>query len=307
MMGHRAYLLFAFLFLASCKPTILEDEVIVRVNDQEIRLRDYYAALSTLKPKEFELSGEDKLPLRNLVIKSLVRKSVVLSEAAARNIQVSDEELDQHIAEMKTGYTAATFEESLLERMVDASVWRERVRQNLLMERMFASTQKDKIQPSLKEAHAYYEKNSHLFQKKESVVAAHLVVADRALAEDLRKKIRSRPAHFERIAKENSTGPEAQMDGRIRVERGTLPPELDGPLFSLKIGEISPVIGSPYGFHILKVVERTPTLNLDFEQVRAEILKTLEADARQSLLMQMEEQLIRSARIEYNRNLISKL
>ena len=134
-----------------------------------------------------------------------------------------------------------------------------------------------------------------------------MIFADKNLAQELRKKILANPKEFVSLAKQHSTGPEAQENAKIEIEKDTLPTELDRALFEGPLNNISPVIQSPYGFHLLKVLERIPALNKDFEQARPEIIKRLEQDQHSSEIARFEEDLIRSAQIEYNRNLIKQL
>jgi parvulin-like peptidyl-prolyl isomerase len=73
--------------------------------------------------------------------------------------------------------------------------------------------------------------------------------------------------------------------GRIGiVERGDLPPELEQVVFSLKTGEISPVVASNRGLHIFKVARHYPGKIPTYEQVKAQIQIILEADKLREFL-----------------------
>ncbi len=298
---------FILLIFVGCSAQPRASDVLIRVNGKSITVREYVTLFENLKPKELNLIGKERAEMKNMVIKTLVRRSVILTEAERRNIHLTEEELKAGLERIKSGYTPSAFEEGLLEQMVDEKDWKERMSQSLLIEKMFDASQPPISKPSLKEALNYYNENQSLFRTGEEVSAQHIVVNDEKTAEMLRDKWRKQPSSFLSLAKEYSTGPEASTNGQINVEKETLPEELDRVLFESPIGRISSVIQSPYGFHIIKVLSRRSSLNLDFEQVKNEILKILAEEQRRAWVHKFEEHLIRSATIEYNRELIAKL
>jgi peptidyl-prolyl cis-trans isomerase C len=301
-------LLFCLALLsAGCTSGLRQDEAIARVNGLEIMVKDYRTLFEALKPKDLSQASKETPEIKNLIVKTLIRRAVILSEAHSKKISVSDEELEKAIEKHKQGYAPETFKESLLEQMVDENEWKEQIRQNLLISKIFDAAEAPKPSPRTSDALDFYEKNPQVFHQAARAVALQIVVADRNLAIEVRKKLQSSPKDFLKLAHQYSIGPEAQADAKITIEKDALPPELDKILFESPIGKISEVIPSPYGFHILRVLERLPEINKDFEQVKSEIFQRLAAEQREVYLSKFEEDLIRSAQIEYNRPLIRKL
>ena len=69
---------------------------------------------------------------------------------------------------------------------------------------------------------------------------------------ELRAKLVSSPKQFGKLALRNSECPTALHEGRIgAVQQGQLYPELDEALFRMQAGEVSEVVRSPMGFHLL--------------------------------------------------------
>ncbi len=290
-----------------CQSTPHKDDVLARVNGKNIFVSDYRRAFENLKPKDLSTTGRERSELKNLVIKNLVRRAVILSEAESRKISITESELEDGIRKYKEGYTTSTFRESLLEQMLDENEWREQIRENLLIDRMFESTAPRMDKPSLQEALRYYEQNSQAFKRNAQASALHLVVGDKSLAEELAQKIKRRPADFPALIKQFSIGPEAKEGGKITVDEGVMPEEIDRVLFQSKIGSITEIVSSPFGYHQFKILSRTPALNKDFDQVKAEIFRLLQESTRQDWLLRFEERLIRGAQIEYDRGLITRL
>lgn len=292
---------------SSCSLPTSKDTPIARVNGRDITLGDYQDLLESLRPKEGVETDEKKAELRNLVIRTLVRREVVAAEAKRKGIVLSAQELEEGLKKFKDGYSEASFEQSLSDQMIDADVWRKNIQQSLLMERLFDEAAPKIPSPANHELMEYFEKNRHLFQKRASVKALHIIVNDQAQAQEILRKLKQRPGDFVTLAKEYSTGPEAQTGAKIQADKDILPEPLDRALFSLKIGETSSLIQSPYGFHILRVISRSPAINLDFQNVRDQIAARLIRQRRLEWIDRFEEKLIRMADIEYNRELIKKL
>ena len=299
--------LLSVFFLAGCTSTPSEEDLIARVNGVPISVRDFMELYESLKPRDTELTAKERPQLRNLVLQTLVRREVILTTAKEQKISISEDELNRGIDKYKSGYTPQVFNESLLEGMVDEKVWRSRIRETLLMQKLF-ETAKPKIQdPTTEEALNYFQNHQQLFRRDAQAVALHIVVADEKVAAEIRRKISSGSVDFVAAARENSSGPEAQENAKIRIEKGTMPVEIDTALFEGPLNTLSPVIRSPYGFHIFKVLSRTPAENQDFLNVKKQIVATLLEDRRSAWMEKFEEGLIREAEIEYNRGLIEKL
>ena len=97
----------------------------------------------------------------------------------------------------------------------------------------------------------------------------------------------ARTTDFAELAREYSTDEETASNGGDlgAIERGQTVEPFDTALFALKTGEISPVVESPFGFHIVKAGQRQEGAITPFQQVRDQI---------RSMLLQQERQLLMS-------------
>lgn len=104
----------------------------------------------------------------------------------------------------------------------------------------------------------------------------------RAKAGDIRRRVRG-GADFAQGAKSESddTGSGEQGGDLGRINPGEMIPEFERAVFALKKGEISPVVKSEFGYHVINVTERAAT---PFESVRAEMEKDLRASKLKDLL-----------------------
>ncbi len=132
---------------------------------------------------------------------------------------------------------------------------------------------------------AYYEQNRARFGTPEERRASHILItapadapaADRAKAkaraEELLAEVRKAPASFAAVARKNSQDPgSAEKGGDLDfVTRGAMVKSFDDAMFGLKKGEISNVVESEFGYHIIQLNDIKPGVVQPFEQVRAAI------------------------------------
>jgi len=129
------------------------------------------------------------------------------------------------------------------------------------------------IDVSEDEIKKYYEQNKREFLLPERVKVSQILVDNEAVAVRLQNQLKGADeALFRRLARENSLGPEADRGGELGIFKlNELPKEIEKVIFSLKEGEISPVVGSPYGYHIFRLDSRLEPKLLSLEEASEKI------------------------------------
>lgn len=157
-----------------------------------------------------------------------------------------------------------------------------------------------KVKVDDKEALTYYEENKDNFITKEQVYLYNILVETEEVAQDILEKLKA-GGDFIEIAKEKSTGPSAAQGGDLGyVSKGDLIPEIENVVFALEIGNISDIIKSEYGFHILKVTDKKPEVLKTFEEVKEEIVQTLLPTKQKEAFDNLLEELKSQVTIEIN-------
>jgi len=128
----------------------------------------------------------------------------------------------------------------------------EQVRRNILIEEMIKRRVVPQISVTEEEVRKAYEDNKSLFSV-ETVAVYHILVKTQAEADALRKQLES-GKDFAELAKANSEDAGSKEKGGDlgTISRGQTETEFEEEAFRLKEGEISPVVKTQYGYHILK-------------------------------------------------------
>jgi len=180
---------------------------------------------------------------------------------------------------------------------VNAAQYREPEKKDLTILLADQAKVAETLNPTDADLQKLYNQNQEQFRTKERVHARHILLmtqgkppADdakiKAQAEDLLKQLKA-GANFEELAKKYSQDPgSASKGGDLGwVEHGQMVPEFDRTCFSLKPGEISGVIKTEYGYHIVQVLAHEEAHLQTFAEVKP-TLATQWKNARVSQLME---------------------
>jgi len=158
----------------------------------------------------------------------------------------------------------------------------------------------DKVAVSDEEVSEYYEKNKDSFTEKEQIHLYNILVETEEEAKVILEQLKA-GGDFSEIAKEKSTGPSAAQGGDLGyLTKGTVIPEIDEVVFALELEELSEVVKTDFGFHILKITEKKPETVRTLEEVKEEILQTLLPVKQKEAFDNLLEELKGKAEIEIN-------
>lgn len=203
----------------------------------------------------------------------------ILEAPEAAGVMVGERELAKALAEVKAKYPddksfRASLEASGLDENLLSQALARQCRVNTILDKVDAA---EPIEISEVDIGIYYHANFKKFQQPERRNAYHILISinqdfpensrPRALERilGLAEKLGRKPFRFAEIAQRYSECPTAMRQGRIGlVRRGQLYPTLDKALFRLRPGQMSEVVESEMGFHILlcKHIESPHTLSL---------------------------------------------
>lgn len=258
---------------------------------------------------------EEVLSYELNILNDLINKQVLLAHAAHAGITVSEAEVDTQIAQLKSPYTKKEFERRLKDRGLQESDLREEIRSGLTVDKLINKDIESRISVPDGEIAAYYEQNKSSFSVPEteyhlaqievtpgaSGKAPNLKNDDAKTPAMAKHKIQALYAQvragqdFAQIAQEYSEDPATSSSGGdmgfVPISSLDQDPQLARVVKSLKVGQVSGILKSAHGYHIIKLlgIEQAGQRQLSDPKVQGSIRKTLHNE---------KEQLLKAAYIE---------
>ena len=269
-----APLLAAFIGCQKTIPLSPDSQVLATVNDEAVTVGEFHKAYTGMEQNSQSPQDPEALKiLKQDLLQQLINRRLYLKEAKQLKLSVSDEELDATSNRIQEGYAPEEFQEILKTKQLSEKDWKAKLKEDLLIQKLQNQvTSNPTAEMTMEEAKQYYDANRARFITKESVHVRQIVVAKEDEAKAVHQKLLN-GSDFATLASEESLGPERKQGGDLGfVTKDSLPEEFD-LIFSIGIGKISPVVKSPYGYHVFKVEERRSARQETF----AESIETIKA------------------------------
>lgn len=220
-------------------------------------------------------------PLRQRVLDDLVDRALLLQQARARSIAVSQDQVERAFLRVRGEYPGTHFDDLLARERLSQAELKARLKEQLTVERLFHDEVFPRVLVPPADVEKWYAEHPAEFQAAERVKVLQVVVSSRDEAVALRDKLRRDPSKFAEVARASSIGPEGKNGGDLGwIARGGGFPEVFDVCFSLPLNSISDVVPSPYGFHLFRVVERKGASKRTLDQARGEVAERLLRDRR---------------------------
>lgn len=244
------------------------------------------------------------------VMDQLILQELLWQEAQRREIIVSDAEIDEQLEKMKAGFdTEQAFLFKIREGGFTEATYRENIRQQRSVQRMVSEDISSKIEISDAEILDFYVANMDRMTVPEQVRARHILINLQSDDDDARaaamakitavQKEIENGAGFALTAMQRSEGPSANQGGDLGFfGRGKMVPAFEEVAFALQPGEISDVVETQFGFHIIKVEERQEGRVVPVEEATERIRPHLAQLRLQTTVEKLIEDLQASADIE---------
>ncbi len=250
----------------------LVDRIVARIDNQIITYYELkqattpYLLQNGMDPSALE-DPQQREQIFDEVLDELVDRKLLLQEAEKLELSVSDQEVDQWLAYTREqqGLNEQQFRQTIQQYGMSYETYREMIRQNLLKLRIVKVKVGSQVTVSQEEVEkAYTERFGDAEGKSKNIEVRHVLVrpADNSDAEIARARQEARNARqklnsgesFEEVAKTHSDGPSNEQGGYLgSFGRGELDPQFEEAAFKLEEGELSQVVRTQFGFHVIQV------------------------------------------------------
>jgi parvulin-like peptidyl-prolyl isomerase len=279
-----------------------ENTVLVSANTFKVTTGETIQTLySNMGKRTEQLKTFDSKRLRSIIDENAARlaeRKLLLAAAKKGKSSVTQQEIDNILNVQYSRYGGEDkFLKFLEENGIDLEFVKESIKRDLLIENYLKGYFADKIPVSEEEVQKVYEED-----KTASV--RHILLSTKekgeAEKEEIHKKMeeilsRAKSGEdFAELAKTYSEDPGSKDNGGLyeNFGRGQMVPPFEDAAFSVPIGEISDIVETSFGYHIIKVIDRkkeTRAMDEVRDEIAAKIRQMQQNDVYQKLLDQLKE------------------
>jgi peptidyl-prolyl cis-trans isomerase SurA len=288
----KLFLLYGFFFVLGGAIPLSEavvDRVVAVVNQEIITLSELEKWINPIKE---QIVAEDRLEkrervqaLRREVLEKLIEEKLIDQEVKKLAIKVSSKEIEATMDDVKrrNSATQEQLEKALSAEGLTLESYKKQIEKGLQRKKLLGFAVKGETKAGEKEFREFYLKNIDHYRINEAFRPAHIlfVIPKEATLEEVREirkkceavltKIRGGD-DFGEMALLYSQDASSKSQGDLGYFRkGELLPAFEREARRLKVGEVSGVVRTEFGFHIIKLLDRKGVDPLPFEEVKAKV------------------------------------
>jgi len=254
------------------------DNPVVNINGRDIKARTFHDYIKhNFGNEEVELDDY----MRSRFLDFFIEEQLLVDQAQKMMVTVSETEVQRAMGQP----------EGAVELLMDTEGWKVGFRNNILVQKFINQFVLKDLVITDEEVKLYYDSHPEEFTLPEKVRASQILVEDEEKAETVLQLLKKRS--FEEVARAYSVSPEAEKGGDMGYfEKGQLPLEFEKVIFGLKVKEYSPVVKSPYGFHVFKLMEKRGEGKLPFKEaanlIRIKLMQTKGEELYKRYLSQLK-------------------
>ncbi len=290
--------------------------MIASVNGKDITAKEVERELNNIVMQYQGKVAPEKLKqilpkLREQAVESMINKCLLLGEAEKNKLQPDAKQIDSALDGIAGQFdTPEKFQQQLDTVGLSQNQLRGEIEQNLKIGKLLES----KISTSEttpEEVSAFYKKNPDSFNVPEQVRASHILFkleADSPDAIKTQKRLDlaglqgqiNQGADFADLAGRHSECPSKEKGGDLGFfARGSMVKPFEEAVFSLKKGQVSSIVETQFGFHLIKLVDLRDSKTIPFEDAKDKIAELLKEQKQGQALSEYIKELRVGADIKY--------
>ena len=287
------------------------DEVLATVNEIPITRRDLKIEMALLdaqlRQRNHMLSEDELSKLGRQLVENLIHRELIHQKAQQKKIKIRNRWVDKSFAEFKAKLrTTSAYKTYLGQAHLDEAKFKSLIQKGLIVRRLLRREVLRQIKVSEAEMQAFYRKNPEFFRRQEQIRIRQIMIANEASdniskrgdallrIQSIQTQLHS-GGNFAALALEFSEDSSRSNGGDLGyLERGQIIKSLADVAFSLESGQVSDIVESRLGFHLIQMVDKIPSSQMAYRNTRTKIERTLrrnkEKEATDNYLAKLKRQ-----------------
>ena len=304
----------AVLFITLLLPGCAEKRIAV-VNGSPVLKEDYLAQaeryIASIEQQGQVIPEPDKAQIRSGILQSMIEQELILQDARKENFSVPEDKIQTEWESFKNQFPSETeFKDAVAQWGFSEKALRTQMRNVMTIQDYLDSQFEEAVQVTEPEISSYYNANLIEFSQPRQVRASHILIlvdptADEATKAEARREIEmiqgklEQGGNFASLAREFSQGPSAPQGGDLGFfSRGQMVPPFEEAAFSLSIEEISEIIETQFGYHIIQATDSTADSTIPLSDAHDQIEEYLGEQKRNQVISDHVQKLRDAANIE---------
>lgn len=237
---------------------------------------------------------------------------LLMEQANKLDIPVSDAEIDKEVEDITERLGGKeVMDKALAERKTPMSEFREQLRRGRRVDKLVEQVTAEAPEPTEDDIRHHFEEHKSEYEKSERVLAQHILITPdgetetskaeaRAKILAIRKRIVEEGKNFSDEAAAHSMCPSGKEGGSLGwLSRGMMVPEFDKAVFSMKEGEVSDIVETKFGYHIIRRTAHEDAGMPEFDEIHDKIRDFLHHNNRGEVMAAYVTDLRAKAKVEF--------
>ncbi|NIS61068.1 MAG: peptidylprolyl isomerase [Proteobacteria bacterium] len=257
------------------------------------------------------LSDSQLSEIKKEVLENLINHELVYQESQKQGITVDEVAINERVRKLKERFPSeAEFKSALTKANLTEDDIKAQFMRGMAIEQFIDTQFVQKISVSDKESKGYYDSHPDLFKQPEQVRASHILIkvdpgGDESQKIEARKKMEGiqekaqKGEDFADLAKKFSEDPSSAKGGDLGYfRRGQMVKPFEEKAFALKPGEVSDIVETRFGYHLIKVMEKKSETTIAYEDIKGKLAQHLKQEKVRKEVNLYIEKLKEKAKVE---------
>jgi foldase protein PrsA len=309
----------SFIFCTGCGNPKIKEPCALSVNGHDIPVVEFDKTVEYIRQSMIQMSPQSALEMvssevRKNAARQLIANDLMLAEAKRRGLKYDSAAVEAVFSRFQSQFgSKETFQDELKKSGETEEGIRKQMQDGATIDTLLKQVFAGVSDADSAAMHAYYDENRSKFSKGEKIRVSQIFFAFDSLTstEDGKKKLLGKAQaalsevksgkDFAKIANKNSSGAAATNGGDLGWFGSTdLRAELSDPLSKIKVGEVSDIVTTEKGYHILKKTEIDTSSMMAYSQVQDQIGMMLNMKKKNDAINALVDGLIAKAKITYH-------